>query len=108
MAPSQLSVIRAEPASSIPGVLESKDHLRHNSPLSVVPDVKKRSWRKSLSGSRDDERTIEERVKYIAGHDVNPNEKTSRPVIGTRLTMTSRMSFFNDRIITPDMVKLFM
>ncbi|CAI2172130.1 1482_t:CDS:2, partial [Funneliformis geosporum] len=107
MTPSQLSVIRADSAHTIPGVLESKDHLRHKSPLSVVPDVKKRRWRKRFSGSRDDERTIEERVKYIDGHDVtgNPSEKRSRPVIGTRLTMTSRMSFFNDRIITPDMMR---
>ncbi|CAG8551816.1 4959_t:CDS:2 [Funneliformis mosseae] len=107
MAPSQLSVIRAESAHSIPGVLESKDHLRHKSPLSVVPDVKRKRWRKSFSGPREDERTIEERVKYIDGHDVtgNPKEKTSRPVIGTRLTMTSRMSFFNDRIINPDMMR---
>ncbi|CAG8734689.1 8926_t:CDS:2, partial [Racocetra persica] len=106
MPPSQLSVIRAESTTSIPGVLESKDHLSHKSPLSVVPDVKRKRWRKSFSRSTDDERTIEERVQVIEGHNVTgSNEKLPRPVIGTRLTMTSRMSFFNDRIINADLVK---
>src|SRR3954447_24320474 len=97
MSPSQLSVIRAESAHNIPGVLESKDHLCHKSPLAVVPDIKKRRWRRRLSGSREDEKSIEERVKYIDGRDMSkhPNEKNSRPVIGSRLTMTSRMSYFN-------------
>ncbi|CAG8586775.1 245_t:CDS:2 [Acaulospora colombiana] len=104
MSPSQLSVIRAESTHSIPGVLESKDHLSHKSPLAVVPDVKKKRWRRSFSGSREDERTIEERVQVIEGHDVTDHDKIPRPVIGTRLAMTSRMSFFNDRIINPDLV----
>src|SRR3954452_11591823 len=59
MSPSQLSVIRAESAHNIPGVLESKDHLCHKSPLAVVPDIKKRRWRRRLSGSREDEKSIE-------------------------------------------------
>ncbi|CAG8718092.1 19040_t:CDS:2, partial [Racocetra fulgida] len=89
MPPTQLSVIRAESSTSIPGVLESKDHLSHKSPLSVVPDVKRKRWRKSFSRSTDDERTIEERVQVIEGHNVTgSNEKRLRPVIGTRLTMT--------------------
>ncbi|CAG8499094.1 28747_t:CDS:2 [Dentiscutata erythropus] len=79
MPPSQLSVIRAESTTSIPGVLESKDHLSHKSPLAVVPDVKKRRWRKSFSGSMEDERTIEERVRVIEGHNVPKHEKRPRP-----------------------------
>ncbi|KAF0377030.1 alpha/beta-hydrolase [Gigaspora margarita] len=107
MPPDQLSVIRAESSTSIPGVLESKDHLSHKSPLSVVPDVKKRRWRKSFSGPREDERTLEDRVRVIEGHTVtDKNEKDRlRPVIGTRLTMTSRMSYFNDRILNADLMR---
>ncbi|CAG8482507.1 2578_t:CDS:2 [Diversispora eburnea] len=107
MSPSQLSAIRAESTKSIPGVLESKDHLSHKSPLSVVPDVKRNRWRKSLAGSTEDERTIEERVQVIEGHSVTEHrsDKIPRPVIGTRLAMTSRMSFFNDRIVNPDLMR---
>ncbi|KAG9291537.1 hypothetical protein G9A89_021956 [Geosiphon pyriformis] len=107
MPASQLSVIRAESTESIPGVLESKDHLHHKSPLAVVPDVKpRRRWRKSFSGSIEDDRTIEERVQIIEGHEVKPGEKKKRShIIGTRLAMTSRMSFFNDRILTPDLMR---
>ncbi|CAG8533405.1 7842_t:CDS:2 [Ambispora gerdemannii] len=107
MPQSQLSVIRAESTESIPGVLESKDHLHHKSPLSVVPDVKpKRRWRRRFSGSTDDERPIEERVQFIEGQELKPNEEKRRSqIIGTRLAMTSRMSFFNDRILTPDLMR---
>ncbi|RHZ75005.1 hypothetical protein Glove_218g49 [Diversispora epigaea] len=107
MPPSQLSAIRAESTTSIPGVLESKDHLSHKSPLSVVPDVKRKRWRKSFSRSIEDERTIEERVQVIEGHSVTEHrsDNSPRPVIGTRLAMTSRMSFFNDRIVNPDLMR---
>ncbi|PKY15098.1 alpha/beta-hydrolase [Rhizophagus irregularis] len=108
MSPSQLSVIRAESTPSIHGLLESKDHLRHKSPLAVVPDIKKkRRWSRGFSGSREDEKTIEERVKYIDGRDMTRhlNERNSRPIIGTRLAMTSRMSYFNDRILNPDLMR---
>ncbi|CAG8511705.1 9227_t:CDS:10 [Ambispora leptoticha] len=107
MPQSHLSVIRAESTESIPGVLESKDHLHHKSPLSVVPDVKpKRRWRKNLSALKEDEKPIEERVQFIEGHKLESSEKKKRSqIIGTRLAMTSRMSFFNDRILTPDLMR---
>ncbi|CAG8770543.1 1432_t:CDS:2, partial [Acaulospora morrowiae] len=100
MSPSQLSVIRAESTHSIPGVLESKDHLSHKSPLAVVPDVKRKRWRKS---SRDDDRTIEERVQV--NNNATDHDKNPRSVIGTRLAMTSRMSYFSDRLINPDLMR---
>ena len=113
MPPAHVAVLRAESTGSIPSIMESKDHLRYQSPLAVVPDVKKRRWRKSFSRSTEDdenEKTIEERIQVV---DVNPpspqnSEKTHpRTAIETRLAMTSRMSFIHDRVLTPDLVSVF-
>ncbi|CAH1767163.1 11257_t:CDS:2, partial [Entrophospora sp. SA101] len=109
----QLSVIKAESASTnsiSSDVLESKDHLGHKSPLAVVPDVKKGGWKRKFSKTlREKDKTIEERVKFLEGHEVERgndiSEKNKRTLIGTRLTMTSRVSYFSDRIITPDMMR---
>ncbi|KAI9477998.1 MAG: Alpha/Beta hydrolase protein [Benjaminiella poitrasii] len=103
MSPSSLSLIRAESSSNLfrSGSLQSlwltKDHLSHVSPLSVVPDAQDndsggRWWSKrnptihDRAGKRDE---------------VNSQEAWA----SSRLAMTSRMSFFNDRIITPDLMR---
>lgn len=114
MSPNQLQLIRAESktqlfrSGSLETLWQTKDHFSHVSPLSVVPDTEKPSlWRRAynsaisnnkrpkLQYSRDP--SIRERVQQL---DYDKSAWAS-----SRLAMTSRMSFFNDRIITPDMVK---
>lgn len=110
MTPSTLSLIRAESTTqmirskSLQSLLESKNHLSHSSPLSVVPDVQKKPniFRRTLGPltpmekKSSEEPPIQERVQT--------KNETKAAWETSRLAMTSRMSFFNDRIITPDMV----
>lgn len=55
MSPANLRVLRTEQSTShVPGIAQTKDHMRHKSPLSVVPDVqrkrtKQKSWGEALS-----------------------------------------------------------
>lgn len=55
MSPANLRVLRTEQSTShVPGIAQTKDHMRHKSPLSVVPDVQKKrtkqkSWGEALS-----------------------------------------------------------
>ncbi|KAI8070481.1 Alpha/Beta hydrolase protein [Gongronella butleri] len=130
MSPEQLSLMRAESkhqlfrSTSIESLLQAKDHFSHASPLSVVPDIEKKSlWNRlkntmgmtpldtsptsSANGNLASmpqrpqvkrKPTIRERV-----HDLPLVDKTAWG--DSRLAMTSRMSFFNDRIITPDMMR---
>lgn len=43
MSPADLRVLRTEQSTShVPGIAQTKDHMRHKSPLSVVPDVQKK------------------------------------------------------------------
>ncbi|CAO3646911.1 unnamed protein product [Cunninghamella echinulata] len=114
MSPNQLQLIRAESktqlfrSGSLETLWQTKDHFSHVSPLSVVPDTEKPSlWRRAynstlsnnkrpkLQYSRDP--SIRERVQQL---DYDKSAWAS-----SRLAMTSRMSFFNDRIITPDMMR---
>ncbi|ORX53116.1 alpha/beta-hydrolase [Hesseltinella vesiculosa] len=125
MHPDQLSMIRAESktqlfrSTSLESLWHSKDHFNHVSPLSVVPDIEKKSvWRRfkntfgmtPLEGADGNTKrqlarppvkrkpTIRERV-----HEFSPNNKQAWE--NSSLAMTSRMSFFNDRILTPDMMR---
>lgn len=94
MTPSQLAMIRAESFKEIPSLLQSKDHLGHKSPLSVGPDLKRRkSW---IGRHKVSEESLEERIRV-------KNNTTTKGNF-ERLSMTSRMTYFNDRIITPDLV----
>lgn len=116
MTPGQLSLIRSESTThmirskSLQSLLESKDHLSHASPLSVVPDVEKKSLlqrvlsltpakeekkKKVASKGRNSQPTIKERVHHLS----------KSAWASSRLAMTSRMCFFNDRIITAEMVR---
>lgn len=112
MTPFQLSLIRSESTTSmirsksLQSLLDSKDHLSHASPLSVVPDVDKTAaWKRAFgltpvekTNSGKEQPAIRERVHHY--HKVKSAWETSR------LAMTSRMSFFNDRIITAEMVRM--
>ncbi|RUS22034.1 Alpha/Beta hydrolase protein [Endogone sp. FLAS-F59071] len=125
MSPTQLTLMRAESSASLEqlgGLMEAKDHLGHRSPLSVVPDVEKRPlWRRTwsvLTGQKVEEK----RIVYVgpgamrkSGMNGTGNRNLTAPGqeqaqgqrkrTMPRLAMTSRMSFFNDRIITPDLMR---
>ncbi|KAJ9121130.1 hypothetical protein QFC24_004803 [Naganishia onofrii] len=145
MSPENLRILRSEQSSHhIPGIEESKDHMRHKSPLSVVSDVKaspglgnkKPSWTRSLSGRlrgissvapglgdlagderSEEEKSLRERVKtplieksFEAMQEelsemAKRHEERKVPLLGTRLTMTSRTGYFQDRIISPTMMR---
>lgn len=105
----QLDLIRAGSVQSMPGLLASKDHLSHKSPLAVVPD-KQHRFRKHLNTSIED--TITHRGKGTVPGPNSPalasnGEKSTKTghILGTRLAMTSRMSFFEDRMISPDLMR---
>lgn len=116
MTTGQLSLIRSESTTkmirskSLMSLLESKDHLSHASPLSVVPDVDKKpsSWKRALgmtpvngTNSSDenasDKKQNRDRVQELS--------KVKTDWESSRLAMTSRMSYFNDRILTPEMMR---
>lgn len=102
MSPSQLSLIRAESntnlfrSKSLESMWQTKDHFSHASPLSVVPDLEKKQslWRRALGvKSKDRAQPIRDKIK------------TKEAWASSRLAMTSRMSFFNDRVISPDLMR---
>ncbi|KAI8994631.1 Alpha/Beta hydrolase protein [Pilobolus umbonatus] len=108
MSDSQLNLIRAESntslfrSSSLDALWQTKDHLSHASPLSVVPDLEKGQslWRRILG--------LKPTVKQRAAdrkHPIREKIQTKDAWNSSRLAMTSRMSFFNDRIITPDLMR---
>ncbi|CAM0137494.1 unnamed protein product [Umbelopsis sp. WA50703] len=117
MSPSQISLMRAESTTSLSGktithLLESKDHMRHQSPLSVEPDLEKKSlWRRAFGLEANHAKrgtSLEERIKFMPSMtDLNGDNTTTMSSTGfvPRLAMTSRMSFFNDRIIPPGLMR---
>ncbi|KAG2207143.1 hypothetical protein INT47_012196 [Mucor saturninus] len=108
MSHSQLSLIRAESntslfrSSSLESIWQTKDHLSHASPLSVVPDLEKKQslWKRAL-GIKP---TLKQRMADRA-HPIRDQIQTKDSWATARLAMTSRMSFFNDRVITPDLMR---
>lgn len=129
MEQSKVGLLKASASTKqIPGienVIESKEHMRHKSPLSVVPDVKqprtrKPSWRRlSLPGRTEfgltplsqsevlESQVLAEDQRSDGESDAFDSSSKSAPraPINTRLAMTSRMCFFNDRILTPDLMR---
>lgn len=114
MTPNQLSLIRAESktqlfrSGSLETLWQTKDHFSHASPLSVVPDTEKPSlWRRAYNSTIS---SNNKRSKLQYSRDLSIRERVQQldydksAWASSRLAMTSRMSFFNDRIITPDMV----
>lgn len=119
MTTGQLSLIRSESTTkmirskSLMSLLESKDHLSHASPLSVVPDVDKKPspWKRALGmtpvdgantgkENASEKKHVRDRIQELS--EVKTDWESSR------LAMTSRMSFFNDRILTAEMVNQLM
>lgn len=88
MPPAQLSLMRAESktklfrSSSYHSILQSKDHLNMSSFISPVPDT--------LKNTNDP---------------VKNKIKTYEAWAASRVAMTSRMTFFNDRILTPQLLR---
>jgi hypothetical protein len=128
MTPDQLSLIRAESktqlfrSGSLETLWQAKDHFSHASPLSVVPDIEETSvWKRALNNLRSYKGGAKKKKPAASSSLVTPEDEQEdrEPSIrervdqraidkhawgSSRLAMTSRMSFFNDRIITPDMV----
>ncbi|GAA5808805.1 hypothetical protein MFLAVUS_002202 [Mucor flavus] len=108
MSTSKLSLIRAESntslfrSGSLDSIWQTKDHLSHASPLSVVPDLEKKQslWRRVL-GIKP---TLQQRMADRA-HPIRDKVQTKDPWATARLSMTSRMSFFNDRLLSPDLLR---
>ncbi|KAI8372355.1 Alpha/Beta hydrolase protein [Choanephora cucurbitarum] len=108
MSTSQLSLIRAESntdlfrSSSLDSIWQTKDHLSHASPLSVVPDLEKKQslWRRALGIKPSRQKRVADRA-----HPIRDKIQTKDAWATARLAMTSRMSFFNDRIISPDLLR---
>ncbi|KAI7868606.1 Alpha/Beta hydrolase protein [Spinellus fusiger] len=104
MSPSQLSLIHSDSTTqlfrsgSLETLWESKDHFSHVSPLSVVPDLEKNQslWRRVL-GRKKVHAPIRQCVYQIP--------RDTRAWQSSHLAMTSRMSFFNDRIISADAMR---
>ncbi|KAI8330459.1 Alpha/Beta hydrolase protein [Chlamydoabsidia padenii] len=124
MTPDQLSLIRAESktqlfrSGSLETLWQTKDHFSHASPLSVVPDIKENSiWKRVLTNLnlyKPAKKIVPAATLEPLGpdeRDLSIRERVSQRAIdkhawgSSRLAMTSRMSFFNDRIISPDMVR---
>ncbi|CAE6403208.1 unnamed protein product [Rhizoctonia solani] len=132
MAPGHLKVLRSQVSQGhIPGIEEMKDHFSGSSPLDVAgsTDRGQKSWTgESVKGWTEGmgrlpsrpaspvrkkttplgSPTIGRRVKLWEEpelmNDIKPQAPT-RKTIGTRLTMASRTGFFQDRIISPSMMR---
>ncbi|KAI9280414.1 Alpha/Beta hydrolase protein [Sporodiniella umbellata] len=98
MSPNQLALIRAESrtelfrSKSFSSILHTKDHLNHISPLSVVPDRKEKSkgvWQRLTGRSKETPATDTEDDAWASSH----------------VAMTSRVTFFNDRIVSTDLMR---
>ncbi|KAG9123739.1 hypothetical protein FRC07_014100 [Ceratobasidium sp. 392] len=129
MAPAHLKVLRSQASQGhIPGLEDMKDHFSGQGPLDVADRSASRG-RKSWTGdsvkgwtegmgppspimrmTRSPDVTVGRKAgrKLVWGepeqyeHD-EEEEKPVKMTIGTRLTMTSRTGFFQDRIISPSM-----
>ncbi|KAI7860993.1 Alpha/Beta hydrolase protein [Circinella umbellata] len=128
MTPNQLSVLRSQSTNqmirskSLQSLLDTKDHLSHSSPLSMVPDVEKASlWRRALgmtpttttTTTKTNKNTLpvpEIKTDYsIQNQSIVDHMQDMSQVQdawgSARTAMTSRMCYFNDRIITADMMR---
>ncbi|RKP14439.1 Alpha/Beta hydrolase protein [Piptocephalis cylindrospora] len=95
------TVLRTESSLELPGLLEAKDHMAHNSPLALIPDTVSR-WRgrRSLSLSERVEGTAR---KWMDGENQAPRRDPGR--VGTRLMMSSRTSYISDRILPSELMR---
>lgn len=102
-----LRLLRQESTGDLNVLHSKKHHERRKSVLQVYPDNMSQSLKLSdlksqaqQSINRDQRKTVRSNHKRSASADRNQE----RP-LGTRVAMTSRVSFFQDRIISPDMMR---
>lgn len=102
-----LRLLRQESAGDI-GVLNSKrHHERRKSVLQVFPDSISQSMKLSdLKNEAQESINKGQRKSMSSNHkrSASADRNKERP-LGTRVAMTSRVSFFQDRIISPDMMR---
>ncbi|CCG84204.1 protein of unknown function [Taphrina deformans PYCC 5710] len=96
MSADHLRLLRQESSKDF-GVLNSKRHHERRKSSLKLSDLKSQAQE---SISRDQKRTNKSNHSRTASADRNHE----RP-LGTRVAMTSRVSFFQDRIISPDMMR---
>ncbi|KAI9298606.1 alpha/beta-hydrolase [Neoconidiobolus thromboides FSU 785] len=123
----QVNIFRSQSVKSLTSLLEAKNHYKHKSPLSTIRDTES-SWRNKHYPS------IEEQIRrqsYASKlNELLKKENIQAPQVETSglnkaqtvkfdqnrgsitarskhypLTMTSRMTFFNDRVLTPDLMR---
>ncbi|KEP55388.1 alpha/beta-hydrolase [Rhizoctonia solani 123E] len=133
MAPAHLKVLRSQASQGhIPGLEEMKNHFSGTSPLDVAGPMDRgrkswtgesvKGWTESMSRLPSRSSSPVKRKATPLGSpttgrngrklweepepmgDVKP-EAPTKQTIGTRLTMTSRTGFFQDRIISPSMMR---
>ncbi|KAL1921874.1 uncharacterized protein VTP21DRAFT_10516 [Calcarisporiella thermophila] len=118
-----MSLMRAQSNKSMVNLFQAKDHFRHKSPLSVVPDVKPYHRKSRLAPedltmsriSKDDDSSDEaiEDVVRSGGQGMSTEgiahwdgaTVSSEITLDTRLAMTSKMCYFDDRILYASLVR---
>lgn len=101
-----LRLLRQESAGDL-GVLSSRrHHERRKSVLQVYPDGESQSLKLTDLKNQAQESINLGQRKSKPGHvrSASADRNKERP-LGTRVAMTSRVSFFQDRIISPDMMR---
>lgn len=108
MSADHLRLLRQESASDLTVLHSKRHHERRKSVLQVYPDQQSQSMKLSelksqaqASINKDQQRSVSR-----SGHKrtASASRDQERP-LGTRVAMTSRVSFFQDRIISPDMMR---
>ncbi|KAJ9057809.1 hypothetical protein DSO57_1019298 [Entomophthora muscae] len=99
MSPGQIKLFRAQSVKSMAALWEAREHYKHKSPLSTFSDTESK-WRHIHYPSIEEQvQTPVERMQALLTDQVPLRSKM------THLTMTSRMTFFNDRILTHDLMR---
>lgn len=108
-----LRLLRQESAGDLKVLHSKKHHERRKSVLQVYPDQMPQSLKLSdlqsqaqAQAQAQESVTREQRRSFKPSHkrSASANRNQERP-LGTRVAMTSRVSFFQDRIISPDMMR---
>lgn len=123
MSTGQIKMFRSQSVKTLEALWESKSHYKHKSPLSTFSDTEG-SWRTHYPSIEEQvhRQSYGERLNELARlRPSSENEapkptklhrrEPSREQIPARnkhsqLTMTSRMTFFNDRVLTPDLMRV--
>ncbi|KAI0236157.1 hypothetical protein L0F63_004247 [Massospora cicadina] len=99
MSPGQIKLFRAQSVKSMTSLWEARSHYKHKSPLSTFSDTESK-WRHIHYPSIEEQvQTPVERLQTLLTDQVPLRTKKAQ------LTMTSRMTYFNDRVLTPDLMR---